>query len=52
MYAELIKDGVVKVGVSRIGTKFENFVQAGCRDLGSHCGALKAQPGTPFLEHF
>ena len=33
---ELIKDGVVKVDVSSIGTKFENFVQAGCRDLGSH----------------
>ena len=36
MPAELIKDGVVKVDVSSIGTKFENFVQAGCRDLGSH----------------
>ena len=35
-YPELIKDGVVKVDVSSIGTKFENFVQAGCRDLGSH----------------
>ena len=34
--SELIKDGVVKVDVSSIGTKFENFVQAGCRDLGSH----------------
>ena len=33
---ELIKDGVVKVDVSSIGTKFENFVQADCRDLGSH----------------
>ena len=33
---ELIKDGVVKVDVSSIGTKFENFVQAGCRDLSSH----------------
>ena len=33
---ELIKDGVVKVDVSSIGTKFENFVQAGCRDFGSH----------------
>ena len=33
---ELIKDGFVKVDVSSIGTKFENFVQAGCRDLGSH----------------
>ena len=35
-HAELIKDGVVKVDVSSIGTKFENFVQADCRDLGSH----------------
>ena len=26
----------MKVDVSSIGTKFENFVQAGCRDLGSH----------------
>ena len=34
--SELIKDGVVKVDVSSIGTKFENFVQAGCRDLGLH----------------
>ena len=34
--SELIKDEVVKVDVSSIGTKFENFVQAGCRDLGSH----------------
>jgi len=33
---ELIKDGVVKVDASSIGTKFENFVQSGCRDLGSH----------------
>ena len=26
----------MKVDVSSIGTKFENFVQSGCRDLGSH----------------
>ena len=30
--------GVVTVDVSSIGTKFENFVQAGWRDLGSHSG--------------
>ena len=35
---EIIKVGVVTIDVSSIGTKFENFVQAGCRDLGSHCG--------------
>ena len=28
----------MKVDVSSIGKKFENFVQAGCRDLGSHRG--------------
>ena len=28
----------MKVDVSSIGTKFENFVQADCRDLGSQCG--------------
>ena len=33
-----VKDGVVKVDVSSIGTKFENFVQAGCRELGLHHG--------------
>ena len=33
---ELIKVGVVKVDVSSIGTNFENFVQAGCRDQGLH----------------
>ena len=26
------------IDVSSIGTKFENFVHAGCRVLGSHCG--------------
>ena len=26
------------IDMSSIGTKFENFVQAGCRDLGSHRG--------------
>ena len=28
----------MKVDVSSIGTKFENFGQADCRDLGSHRG--------------
>ena len=36
--SEIIKVGVVTIDVSSIGTKFENFVQAGCRDLGSHSG--------------
>ena len=58
---ELIKDGVVKIDVSSIGTKFENFVQAGCRDIGSHRGhtgylLLKAhhsaQPGALFWNIF
>ena len=31
--AEIIKMGVVTIGVSSIGIKFENFMQAGCRDL-------------------
>ena len=26
------------IDVSSIGIKFENFMQAGCRDLGSHRG--------------
>ena len=30
--------GVVTIDVLSIGIKFENFVQAGCRDLGSHHG--------------
>ena len=36
--SEIIKVGVVTIDVSSIGIKFENFMQAGCRDLGSHCG--------------
>ena len=31
---EMIKVGVVTIG---IGTKFENFMQAGCMDQGLHC---------------
>ena len=36
MWPEIVKVGVVKIDMSSIGTKFENFVQAGCRDLDSH----------------
>ena len=36
--SEIIKVGVVTIDVSSIGTKIENFVQAGCMDLGSHRG--------------
>ena len=35
---EVIKVRVVTIDVSSIGIKFENFMQAGCRDLGSHRG--------------
>ena len=35
---EMIKVGVVTIDMSIISTKFENFVLAGCRDLGWHCG--------------
>ena len=38
VHPEIIKVEVVKIGLSSIGTKFENFVQAGCRDLGWHHG--------------
>ena len=34
--SEIIKVEVVTIDVSSIGTKFEKFVQAGCRDLDSH----------------
>ena len=33
---EVIKVRVVTIDVSSIGIKFENFMQAGCMDLGSH----------------
>ena len=33
---EIIKMGVVKIDVSSICIKFENFMQAGCRDQGLH----------------
>ena len=36
----MIKVGVVTIDVSSIGTKFENFVQAGCKDLGSQRGRI------------
>ena len=35
-YPEVIKVRVVTIDVSGIGIKFENFMQAGCRDLGLH----------------
>ena len=31
------------IGVSSIGIKFEEFMQAGCRDQGLHLVLLKAQ---------
>ena len=33
---EIIKVEIVTIDVLTIGTKFENFVEAGCRGLGSH----------------
>ena len=38
--AEIIKVGVVTIDVSSIGIKFENFMQAGCRDHGLHSGRI------------
>ena len=32
----MIKVGVMTIDVSSIGIKFENFMQAGCRDQGAH----------------
>ena len=57
---EILKLGVVKIDMPSIGTKFENFVQAGCRDLGLHCECTialpkadhSAQPGTLFWNIF
>ena len=56
---EIIKVGIVTIDVSSIGKKFENFVQVGCRDLGSHRGHSvlpeahhSAQPGTLFWNIF
>ena len=50
--SEVIKVRVVTIDVSSIGIKFENFMQAGCRDLGSQpCTAEthhSAQTGTLF----
>ena len=34
---EMIRLGVVTIDVSSIGIKFENFMQADCRDQGLHC---------------
>ena len=34
--SKVIKEGVVSVGVSIIGIKCEEFMQAGCRDQGLH----------------
>ena len=36
--AEIIKVGVVTIDMLSIGIKFENFMQAGFRDQGLHCG--------------
>ena len=41
MAPEIIKVGVVTIDMSSIGIKFENFMQAGCRDQGSHFGLTK-----------
>ena len=38
LFPEIIKVGVVTIVVSCIGKNFENFVQAGCRDLSSYRG--------------
>ena len=35
-FPEVIEVQVVTIDMSSIGIKFENFMQAGCRDLGSH----------------
>jgi len=37
-YSEIMKVGVVTIDVSNFGIKIEKFMQAGCRDKGSHCG--------------
>jgi len=54
--SEVIKVRVVTVDVSSIGIKFENFMQAGCRDLGSQPCTAESPLCCPnwysFLEHF
>ena len=53
---EVIKVRVVTIDVSSIGIKFENFMQAGCRDLGSQPCTAESPLFCPnwysFLEHF
>ena len=39
---EIIKVGVATIDMLSIGMKFENFMQAGCRDQGSHRLLLEA----------
>ena len=36
LLTEIIKVGVVTIDMSSIDIKFENFMQAGCRDQGLH----------------
>ena len=53
---EVIKVRVVTIDVPSIGIKFENFMQAGCRDLGSQPCTAESPLFCPnwysFLEHF
>ena len=42
--AEIIKVGVVTIDMLSIGTKFENFLQAGCRLRTVYCGKPIIQP--------
>ena len=37
--SEVIEVQVVTIDMSSIGIKFENFMQAGCRDQGLHPGS-------------
>ena len=54
--ADIMKVGVMAIDVLSIGIKFENFMQAGCRDLGSQPCTAKSPLFCPnwysFLEHF
>ena len=53
--SEVIKLRVVTIDVLSIGIKFENFMQAGCRDLGSQPCTAESPLFCPnwysFLEH-
>ena len=53
---EIVKVGVVTIDVLSIGIKFENFKQAGCRDLGLQPCTAESPLFCPnwysFLEHF